>query len=247
MAYSFLEMGNGQVEQQADAFYCRLTPNDGQAYHNAQLYNYANLPRRMYPCQAPLRLSLWAWASHPLEELRGTAGFGFWNHPFGCKFSLRLPKALWFFFASPPNHMPLAQGVAGHGWKAATFDANRPLFWGLLPFAPLGLLAMRVPPLYRWGWPLGQRALGVSEQALSVDLQEPHHYEILWEEKNLRFLIDGKLVHQTRTVPKGRLGFVAWLDNQYAVVTPQGNFGGGVMPIQEEQWLALRDIEISPL
>ena len=112
-------------------------------------------------------LSLRARFSH--ERPRGTAGFGFWNDPSvsgggtHVKRAPALPKALWFFYASPESNLPLAMNVPGHGWKAQTFDAQRPLFYALAPAAPVGVLLMRVPLFYRRLWPIGQRAIGVSE------------------------------------------------------------------------------------
>jgi hypothetical protein len=35
-----------------------------------------------------------------------------------------LPRAIWFFYASPPSHMDLALDVPGYGWKAAMIDAT---------------------------------------------------------------------------------------------------------------------------
>ena len=110
----------------------KVTAASGKAYTingyvNAQISDYP--PFRWRP---PLRLTVTAQASS--AALRGTAGFGFWNHPFSpVGWSLRLPQAIWFFFGSPPNNMALAQGVPGYGWKAATISANR---W---PFALLSV------------------------------------------------------------------------------------------------------------
>ena len=48
-------------------------------------------------------------------ELRGTAGFGFWNHAFvPGERGIRLPQALWFFFSSPPGDIALAKNLPGH-------------------------------------------------------------------------------------------------------------------------------------
>lgn len=197
----------------------------------------------------PLRMTVRAWASHSQDQLRGTAGFGFWNEPFvpGSMRLPRVPRAVWFFCGSPPNNMALAQGVPGWGWKAATFDAARPLFWLLLPAAPLGFLLMRVPALYRRLWPLGQRAIGVSEALLPVPLTEPHTYTLEWRQRSVHFSVDDRLVHVARTAPRGPLRFIAWIDNQYAVVTPQGCFRFGLIPVEQEQWLALDYIRIETL
>jgi hypothetical protein len=184
-----------------------------------------------------------------VQELRGTAGFGFWNEPFvpvGRRLP-RLPRAVWFFFASPPNNMALAKDVPGFGWKAATLDAGRLPFWLLVPLAPVGILLMRIPRLHHSLWPVGQWALGVSEALLPVDLATAHTYELEWLPNSIVFRVDGHQVHVSPCAPRGPLGFIAWMDNQYAVVTPQGRVRFGLVATSGQQWLAIDQIEIQPL
>ena len=98
--------------------------------------------------------------SHPANELRGTAGFGFWNDPFmmtGARIPT-LPRAIWFFYGSPPSNIKLDRHAPGHGWKAATIDALRPAAFLLAPLAPLAVPLMNLPSLYRRLWPFIQRA-----------------------------------------------------------------------------------------
>lgn len=254
-ALSRLEIGTGRVERTAQGIRLVTDPTGdlptGQPfrqYSDAQLYDYARLSRRDFPCNPPLRLMVRAWASHSAAELVGTAGFGFWNQPVMPGQMLpRLPRAVWFFFGSPPSNMAFAQGVPGHGWKAASIDASRWPFLVLAPTAPLGFLLMRNPTLYRRLWPVAQQAMGVSEQLLDVDLREPHTYQLDWLPRAARFFVDGTLVHETPYAPHGPLGFVAWLDNQYAVITPQGQIQMGLLPILTRQWLALESLVIEPL
>jgi hypothetical protein len=120
-------------------------------------------------------------------------------------------------------------------------------FYALAPFAPLGVLLMRLPALYRALWPVGQRALGVSEALLPVEMDAWHTYTLEWRPKRAAFFVDGARVHDAPYTPPGPLGFVAWIDNHYAVVTPQGRFGFGFVDAPGEQWLALEAIHIEPL
>lgn len=143
--------------------------------------------------------------------------------------------------------MALARDVPGHGWKVATLDAGRPLALALLPLAPFGFLLMRVPALYRRLWPVAQRAIGVSEALLPVDLSEPHTYSLDWLPDGVTFRVDRQIVHEATASPRGPLGLIAWMDNQYAIITPQGRIGFGVTPIPREQWLALDEIAIESL
>ena len=73
--------------------------------------------RRDFPHFPGTELSLRARFSHPANTLKGTAGFGFWNAPFGDP-TVRwpaLPQATWFFFASEPNDLPFAESGPGQG------------------------------------------------------------------------------------------------------------------------------------
>lgn len=243
-----MEIGAGQVEQRQGQWQLTVSAHSSEKYHNAQIDDYFGLNRSAFPWTPPLRMTVKAWASHGTSELKGTAGFGFWNHPFMPGGGLpRLPRSAWFFFASPPSNMALAQNVTGYGWKCATFDAQNPLFLSLLPFAPIGFLAMRIPWLYKQLWPIGQRALNVSEKSLSVDLTQPHEYRLDWYPDKVNFYLDGERVHQSPYSPKPPLGFVAWLDNQYAIVTPQGNLGFGFVERSDEQNLMIDSLEIETI
>ncbi|MBN1967271.1 MAG: hypothetical protein JW910_21640 [Anaerolineae bacterium] len=241
-------VGGGLVEVDPGAVTLLLPGASNKQYADAQVSDYAGLPRRSFPWRPPVRLRVRACASGGGDSLRGTAGFGLWNDPFlpGRIGLPKLPRAAWFFFGSPPNNMPLAVGQAGHGWKAATFGPTIS-FWALLPLAPLGLLLMRVPALYRRFWPVGQRALGVAETALPGDLlAAPHEYTLEWRADRVTFAVDGETVLTTGRSPRGSLGFIAWIDNQYMIVTPQGCFGWGVLACGE-QWLRLERITIEAL
>jgi hypothetical protein len=239
-------MGSGLVTAQGSGWDLRLPAGADSGYHNAQLCDYQWA--QDFHWRPPVRMTVQAgFSGH--QSLIGTAGFGFWNHPFvPGERGFRLPKAVWFFFSAPPSKMQLAQGVPGPGWKAATFDATRPAFLLLAPAAPLGLLLMRIPALYRRLWPIGQRAIGVSEHRLPTELlATPHTYTLEWLPEQVRFAVDGQWVHDTRLVPRGPLGFIAWMDNQYAVVTPQGQFGWGVVPVKQAQGLHITELSLTPL
>lgn len=240
------EIGMGRVLPQADGTHLQVPQADDATYHDAQLTDY-DPKQRNFLYQPPLRLSVTAYAS--TNDLRGTAGFGFWNHPFvPGERGVRLPQAVWFFFASAESNLALAQGVPGYGWKATTFNAQRAGFLALLPTAPLGFLLMNVPAIYRGLWPIGQQALGVHEAALDSDLLlQPHTYALEWRSSGASFFVDGRQVLHAKQVPTKPLGFIAWLDNQYAVVTPQGRFGFGFVAVPHAQSLFVQHIRIEPL
>ncbi|MBC7250324.1 MAG: hypothetical protein H5T62_08560 [Anaerolineae bacterium] len=215
-------------------------------YTDAQIDDYQGLPRRRFPWRPPLTLSVRARFSHPAGELRGTAGFGFWNDPFlmtGARLPA-LPRALWFFYASPPSEMKLDLRTPGWGWKAATIDALRPSALLLIPVAPLTVLLMNIRPLYRALWPSIQRALGIGEALLKVEMTDWHTYTLEWGSGEARFSVDGAPVLSAAPSPGGPLGFVMWLDNQYMVVTPWGRLRWGLLETPARQWMEVAQLVI---
>jgi len=242
-AWHITEQGIGQVNHKNNALHLSHPVHDKSAYSNAQLSDYDT--NRQFNLRPPLRLTLTAQAN--TADLRGTAGFGFWNHPFAPGSShLDLPQALWFFFASQESNMALAQDVPGNGWKAATFNAKRLPFLGLLPTAPLAMPLMNIPAIYDSLWHIGQRAIGVSETALdSALLAEKHTYTLDWLPHEAIFKVDNDIVlHAKHGITQNPLGFVAWLDNQYAIVSPKGRFGFGFVDVPHAQTLTLHNIHI---
>jgi hypothetical protein len=215
-------------------------------YSNAQIADY-HAPGFHFGWRPPVRMTVTAWASAPADELRGTAGFGFWNHPFSpdVKRFPQLPQAIWFFFSSPPNDMRLAHGVGGPGWKAATINAANRRFLALTPLLGPAALLMRSPSVYDRLWPPIQRTLQVSEKMLDGNmLAERHTYALDWRMDGATFAVDGATVLDSPYAPRGPLGFVAWLDNQYAVATPQGRLRFGLVPVEREQSLSMESVVI---
>lgn len=235
---SVLEQGTGKVQIQAEKIHLLRPTSTQNQYSNAQVHDYGE----KFQHQVPLKMRLTAQFSHPISELKGTAGFGFWNAPIGSN-RIRFPKAAWFFFGSPPLNLPLARGVQGHGFKAATIDATHWPFFALLPTAPIGFLLMRVPFLYQRLWPIGQRAIKVSESSLNdLDITQLHLYELHWLKNEVIFSVDEQPIHTSPYSPTGNMGFVAWIDNQYAIVTPKGNFGWGLLEEPIAQWVDIQNL-----
>jgi hypothetical protein len=239
------EVGNGRVTAQAGALWMTTKP-EHNVYSNAQIadYSYGSYHFRWKP---PVRMTVTAWSDGAAESLRGTAGFGFWNHPFSpdSKRLPRLPQAIWFFFSAPPSNMALAQGVPGFGWKAATIDATGGRAKAFAPFGLPAMLLMRRPGLYGKLWPAIQRALKIEEKLLDLSLLSARHaYTIDWRADGATFGIDGATVFETSVAPRGKAGFVAWIDNQYAVVTPQGEIKFGIVALERVQSLILDSVTI---
>ena len=244
-------VGNGTVKQHGETVSLQLGVTPEEMYSNAQVDDYHQTGEMRW--RAPVVMKVHARFSGTGEKLRGTAGFGFWNDPLGMTRQgdhqgwlprVRLPQAIWFFFAAQPSQMPLARRVPGWGWKAATIDASSALARVLLPVAPLGMLACRVPVLYHVLWPLAQRVLKIDERVVPVSMDAWHVYELQWRKDGARFVVDGEVVLQTPFAPRGPLGFVAWIDNQFMVATPQGVIQHGVVSV-EGQGLDLAALEVT--
>jgi len=238
--------GDGLLEPTGDTLRFVNTDTEATRYTDAQIDDYQGLARREFLWRPPLTMTVRARFSHPSGELSGTAGFGFWNDPFlmtGWR-TPALPRVIWFFYSSPPSNMKLDSHTPGHGWKAATLDAIRWPFFALLPTAPLAVPLMNVGPLYRALWPIGQRAINVSEAIVPADMTEWHTYDIDWQKNTAYFSVDGNSILDCQTSPRGPLGFVMWFDNQYMVVTPWGRFGYGLLDAPGRQWMEVSKAEI---
>jgi hypothetical protein len=239
--------GEGALIHTGDTLRLLNTDTSRGRYTDAQVDDYQDLARRDFRWQPPVQLTIRARFSHPASELSGTAGFGFWNDPFmmtGRRWPAP-PRVIWFFYASSPSNMKLDLHTPGHGWKAATLDAIRWPFFALLPTIPLAVPLMNVQHLYRIFWPIGQRAINVSEMLVPVDITEWHTYAIDWQERTARFMVDGQTILYCHTSPHGPLGFVMWLDNQYMVATPWGKFRYGLLDAPGQQWLEVSNLRIN--
>ena len=226
-------------------------------YTDAQIDDYGDIPRSNYLWRPPLRMSVISRSSLPAAThrhnaestgvLRGTAGFGFWNYPFSVKGDiLMLPEAVWFFYASPPSNMALVPGIPGWGWKAQIVHTMRPgALAATVPMAVttvFGLLTGETRPAAYWM----QKLSGAYEAVLTVEMTDWHIYTLEWLPNEATFWVDDKLVLRAPHPPTRPLGFVTWLDNQYAIATPRGVLRFGTIT-SGPQWLELESVKIEPL
>lgn len=247
-----LEINGGQVlvEPGFSGETLRLhLPAIATGYADAQIDDYATLRRAQYPWRRGVVLSLRARFSQGNGRLLGTAGFGLWNAPFGDPTVPwpALPQAVWFFYASAPGDLPLASDGAGQGWFASTLDATtcRALRWS--PLTPLVLGLNRWKGFRQRVWPAVQRDLGISFAPISTEMTAWHSYELRWEEEGCAFAVDGRPLLQTPHTPRGPLGFVAWIDNQYMIAKANGRFAWGTLPTTEPQWLEIADLRLEKI
>jgi len=234
------------VEQQGVLLKLNPTDKTNLNYSNAQLDDYPKISRAEFPNRPPLRLRLRARFHFQGEQPKGTAGFGFWNDPFLMTEPrpATLPKALWFFYSSKESKLALAQGIANHGWKMAAMDAWRPAFLALIPTLPLSLPLMWLPWFQKKLWPIAQRAMRCHEKEISHDLKSWHDYELVWGEQQSEFWIDQELQFSVPS-PKGPLGLVIWMDNQYMQIDPRAVMKHGNLVLEHEQCLEIAACELS--
>ncbi len=246
MRLRHLQLNGGLVRR--EPHWRLILPPTHSGYGDAQIDDYGlqENGRPNYPWLPGTTMRLRARFSHAVDQLIGTAGFGFWNAPFGDP-TMRwpaLPQATWFFFASQPTDLPLASEGPGRGWFAATIDASEAAAKALIPAAPVILLLNQFSSLRRQIWPGVRRRLKISYAPIAEPVETWQRYTLSWRSDGCSFLIDDTMVLETPSSPRGPLGFVCWIDNQYMIATRRGRFGWGVLPTENEQVLEVDDLQI---
>ena len=221
-------VNGGRVEQEGDLFRLVIPPTSDTVYSDAQLDDYGqdkdyDAQLRAFANEPPRTLRVQARFSS--NALKGTAGFGFWNAPFGPTGQvLALPSNLWFFHGSPESDLRVVRGLPGFGFKAAmlnspqmpmsqmrrTSEVRRILSYSLNKILSLPLLsraAMRV----------AQAIINAKETVLQLDMTQWHDYELDWLRDIAIFRVDGREVLRAPKPPRRKLGFVAWIDNYKAI------------------------------
>ena len=224
------------------AWKLQIPPTPASHYACAQLDDYTALPRSRFPHTAPVSLELRVRVSTAL--LPGTWGMGFWNDPFSAGMGIggaglrlpALPNSAWFFHASPPNHLALRDENPGIGLLAGIFRSPRVPGAFFLPIAP-GVVLLAWPAAARLLRRMAALVVRDDAQRLVIDPSQWHAYRIDWEERMVRFAVDGSAVFESPHVPRGKLGLVIWIDNQYAAFPPDGRVRSGTLEMAEAAWM----------
>ena len=244
MNLKHIEINGGRVT--GDLPWRLEIPASQSGYTDAQIDDYHSLKRRNYIWQPGTQLSLSARFSADANRLRGTAGFGFWNAPFGDP-TIPLPafpRAVWFFFASEPSDLPLAKNSLGRGWFVSTICVSNGKGISLIPAAPIILLLNQFQSVRNQLWPKIRQYLGISFNPIHYSLNQWHHYDLHWHRDSCEFRVDDQLIGQTIFSPQGPLGFVCWIDNQYMVARPTGRVRMGNLALAESQWMEVDSLKI---
>ena len=92
-----------------------------------------------------------------------------------------------------------------------------------------------------------QKQLQISFQPIHESMTQWREYQLIWRETGCDFWVDGRLIHQTPFSPRGPLGFVCWIDNQYMVATANGRFRWGPIPVTTQQFLEVEALQIEKI
>lgn len=240
------------VETRPHLLRLSIPPGPAGNYRLAQVDDYHHLPRARFPWKPPLRLTLEARVSSP--DVPGTWGFGLWNDPFfamGLGFGgtarrlPALPNTAWFFYASPPNHLTLRDDLPARGFLAAVFSSPRfpsPLLALGMPFLPLLLWRPAARVLRR----LVRTVVREAATSLNLDVTRWHAYALEWRAEGVRFAVDGRTVLETPISPRGPLGLVLWVDNQYAALRPEGCLAFGTLAHNAPASLEVASLSMAP-
>ena len=229
--------GGGRVEPIPGGWRLTLPPGPAGVYRLAQVDDYAGRSRRRFPHHPPARLQVRARVHN--AGAAGTWGWGWWNDPFGLGLGygggLRLPtwpQAAWFFGAAEPNFLSFHPDRApARGFFAASLRGCRwPAWWAAL----LGL-----PTLPLLLHPRGREALRravarcVAQHGVALNHLDPaqwHTYALEWQPDGVRVSVDHTEVAVLRPAPRGPLGLVIWVDNQFAAWEPYHRPRWGLLP-----------------
>jgi hypothetical protein len=130
-----------------------------------------------------------------------------------------------------------------NGFFAGTFRSPR---WPspLLAPALLALPFLALRPASRLLRRLAGRLVRQDGNAVNVDVTQWHAYSIRWKANFVIFLVDGAEIFRTPLAPRGPLGLVLWIDNQYAAWRPDGRLGYGTLA-NPAAWLEFENIVAS--
>lgn len=234
---------DGRLEVTERGYRLGILAGGPRSYRLAQLDDQLGRRRSAYPWRAPVRLELRARIS--TRDAPGTWGFGFWNDPYGFSFGPgeilprlpTLPQAAWFFHASSRCHLSFRDDKPAKGFYAQVFSSR-----GFDTTMAKAILAFPFTP--RTTRKLLGRTIDEDAAPVAANPCEWHTYTAEWTETGTAFQVDDTSILETRVSPRGPLGLVLWIDNQYAAFDPQGRISWGVESNATEEWLELEDIRV---
>jgi hypothetical protein len=231
------------------SWHLEIPANARRGYRLAQLDDHRSLPRRNFPWQPSLTLSLQARVS--AQEIPGTWGFGLWNDPFSFLLAYNrvvprfpaLPDAAWFFHASPQNYLSFRDDLPASGFLAATFSSKK-IPTAILVLASPALALTLIPNTAQMVRRTLRHVIRQDVSLIHTDVTEWHEYCMEWDLGQVRFSLDGTHILQTNISPCGPLSLVIWVDNQYASLPPRGRLRYGTLPNPDPVWMEIRELSL---
>jgi hypothetical protein len=230
-----------------DGYRLLIPAGPARVYRLAQLDDYTALSRERFAWGAPIELSLRCRVC--ATDLPGTWGFGFWNDPFSVSTGLggtgrrlpALPNAAWFFHASPENQLSLRDDRPASGFLAASMSSPRIPSLLLAP-GLLGAPLLLSKTLARAARRLAGKVIAEDGARLALDVTQWHSYRLVWNPHGVEFSVDEETVFETEVSPRGPLGLVLWIDNQFAAFTPAGALRAGALENRAAAWMEIEKV-----
>ncbi len=236
---------DGRLESTANGWRLGIPAGQARSYRLAQVDDQLGRRRKDYLWQPPLHLQLRARVS--ADKMPGTWGFGCWNDPYGFLFGPgellprlpALPQAAWFFCASERCYLSFRDDKPGNGFYAQVFSSESA--WSKVTRA-----ALTFPFDRRASRKLMSEVVSEDGAPVRGRPSEWHAYDVEWAAFGCAFRVDNEMVLRTTISPRGPLGLVLWIDNQYAAFDPQGRVRWGVEANPLDQWLEVEDLRVEP-
>lgn len=232
-------VNGGWIERHGQTYRLVIPPTKADAYVDAQLDDYAHELPRHFSNLPPQVLRVRARFSH--QTGMGTAGFGFWNHPFARDGAVIAPPCnVWYFYSSPHSDLQLSRGLPGHGFKASMLNSGRMPSGVMVIGSRILNPLLKTPVVSSWLMSIAKSVVKTDEAMLTVDMTEWHQYDLQWLPDSVLFTVDGRELLRSRRSPGNAMGFAAWIDN-YRASAGSGHYAFDYVEVSEEQWM---DIEI---
>ncbi len=230
-------VNGGRIEQDGNRYRLIIPPVTADAYSDAQIDDYAHVPPYRFSNRPPQAVRLRARFSR--QNMKGTAGFGFWNHPFSRTGAVIAPPCnVWFFNSSPESDMRVARHTSGHGFKAAMLNSGSAGGPIVSAAGRAFSLLLKIPVVSTATMAAARAMVSASEVELSIDMTSWHDYELDWRTDIATYRVDGREVLRAPHPPAQPMGFAAWVDN-YRATAAGSAYRFAYVASEEEQWLEL--------
>jgi hypothetical protein len=129
--------------------------------------------------------------------------------------------------------------LPAQGFLAATFRST-PVSAMLLALGSPLLVSLLLPGTNRLARVVARKLVRQDAARMAVDPTGWHTYDLNWTEASVQMLIDESVLLDTPIAPRGPLGLVLWIDNQYASWTPDGRVRLGSLANHAPAWIELK-------